>query len=410
LAQTEDHVAYANIIQELYDNPEKFDSCNRACWQKVFHACGAKQTIAKEIALLQETAKLRQRTKPEAADNPVLTVVVPAYNTASLLNNCIFTLINHQRASLLEILIINDGSTDNTQQVAEKLCASYNDPCLPIIRVINKQNGGHGSAINLGLHEARGRYFRVVDSDDWVDSEAFAELLGILDRETSSIVLTDYSEERTDKTALIPKQLYMSLAANVKYFFEDLCYPGYGFGEWGPILATGNYRTDMLREAGLELTEKSSYVDMEFNLFAVLKADTVVYYPLDIYRYYIGSQSQSISKSSYLSRRTQHENIIFSLLEHIEARPEIGPLKQDYLIEKLVVPMIQSQYLIVRDWLKSPKEIAAFSQRLNQWLQMTSHPRIAKRLRALERDERRRKSSLRRALDLARKAKRRLLR
>ena len=90
---------------------------------------------------------------------------------------------------------------------------------------------------------------------------------------------------------------------NIKYDFEDLCIPNYGFGEWGPILATGNYKTEVLKKTNFKLSEKSFYVDMEYNVYSIEKAKTITYYPYDIYRYFIGRSGQSVSKKSFIKNR-----------------------------------------------------------------------------------------------------------
>ena len=137
-------------------------------------------------------------------------------------------------------------------------CSRYNKPCpqkddtaeigrkfeklttvdgVSIVKLVDKENGGHGSTINKGIELATGRYVKIMDGDDTVDSVEFSKLIDILEYEDADIVLNDYMKdyEQTNTTEVVYN--YKFMAPGVKYHFDDLCWEGYGFGEWGPILA-----------------------------------------------------------------------------------------------------------------------------------------------------------------------------
>lgn len=96
-----------------------------------------------------------------------LTVTVPCYNSESYLERCVESLLKERDG--LEIILVDDGSTDRTGQLADQYARAYPD----VVRVVHKKNGGHGSGVNAGLMLANGIYFKVVDSDDWLDEAAF---------------------------------------------------------------------------------------------------------------------------------------------------------------------------------------------------------------------------------------------
>ena len=118
----------------------------------------------------------------------ILTIVVPSYNTELYIDECLPTIISSKSIDDIEILLVNDGSTDNTLKKAR-----YFEELYPqSIRVIDKENGGHGSVINRGIKEATGKYFKVIDGDDWVDTAAFNQLVSCLKRVDVDLVMNPY--------------------------------------------------------------------------------------------------------------------------------------------------------------------------------------------------------------------------
>ena len=258
--------------------------------------CNRENTVLKEVALIKHNIEVFDKTDykltvyPET--NPVLTIVIPAYNVEAYLEKCVRSMLAHRNVEKTEIIIVNDGSKDRTSEIAHHFEKITNG----IVRVIDKENGGHGSTINAGIANARGRYFRLIDGDDWVDAENLATLVDKLENETVDLVLTKGSYEYVEQAELVNIIDYDMLHEGTTYYFEDLLYPGYGFSTYGPILTTGNYRTDVLKKAQFQISEKRPYVDMEFNSFAIRYVDTLKYYDLDIYRYLIGREGQTVSR------------------------------------------------------------------------------------------------------------------
>ena len=109
-------------------------------------------------------------------ENKLLTIAMPSYNAEQYLPDTIPTILSAKNAHLIDLLIVNDGSSDNTEEIAKKFERNYPD----IVRVLNKPNGGHGSAVNAGIKNAYGTYFKVVDADDWVDTDNLDDLIEYL--------------------------------------------------------------------------------------------------------------------------------------------------------------------------------------------------------------------------------------
>lgn len=373
--ETENYIKYADAIEKLYNDPQEFEKYSEECYKSIIEKCNFSMTVGKEIELIKNIKPQKLNSKIKA-NNPVLSVIIPAYNVSEYLEHCVNTLLNHNNADKMEILIVNDGSKDNTLEIANKLAEKYNIEKQSVIKIIDKENGGHGSTINIGIEKAQGRYIRIVDGDDWVNSKNLEKLVNILEKENSDIVITNYSEDIAYNNQLIFKDIYNNLTPNLQYKFDDLCYYGYGFIEWGPILATGNFKASILKNSKYKLSEKCFYVDMEFDLISIIKATTLTYYDLDIYRYFIGRPNQSVSAQSFAKNVKQHEKVLFNIIDIMENDKEINDAKKYYAKEKILVPMIKAHYIIVCDYLKSSKEFRTFDKKLQRHGKLYNDPSI----------------------------------
>ncbi|EER68525.1 glycosyltransferase family 2 protein [Gemella haemolysans] len=131
--------------------------------------------------------------------NKILTIAVPSYNAEKYLTETMPSILAAKYRNLIDLVIVNDGSTDMTREVAEKISKQYPE----IVRVINKENGGHGSAVNTGIEYAVGKYFKVVDADDWVDTENLDLLIEYLQETDVDNVLLPYYKVFVDENSSI---------------------------------------------------------------------------------------------------------------------------------------------------------------------------------------------------------------
>lgn len=366
LADPENPHELADIIERLYYNPDEFLEISERMSRETQARCNRQNTVLKECALIRKLVAEVNNTQyqlfvyPE--DNPVLTIVVPAYNVEAYLDKCIRSLIAHRNVHKTEIIIVNDGSKDGTLAIARK----YEKLSNGIVRVIDKENGGHGSTINAGLAIAKGRYFRLIDGDDWVDSENLALLVDKLENETVDVVLTKGSYEYVEQAELVNIIDYNMLNEGTMYYFDDLLYPEYGFGTYGPLLTTGNYRTEILKKAQFAISEKRPYVDMEFNSFSLRYVNTVRYYNLDIYRYLIGREGQTVSRDFWKKKYKDHQYVILNILETINCMDDYPANKKKYVYEHITAMMIDSQ-IFMFDQLCLWEEIDVFFKELKKW-------------------------------------------
>lgn len=317
--------------------------------------------------------------QPPRDTSPLLTVTIPSYNCEKFLMNGVLSLINHPLSHRVEVLIVNDGSKDRTAQVGRRIEELVNESRnLPVVRLIDKENGGHGSTINVGIQEAKGKYFRLMDGDDYFTTSEFVTLLEHLEHEDSDIVLTNYIEDfSVTATKNIPV-LYDFMTPGIQYQLEEMAYDGYGFTKWGPLLPTSTIKTSLLKNASFKIDENSFYVDMELNLISYITARTITYYPLDIYNYYLGRPGQSMSKDSLKRNYLHHEKVSLRLIEELYNRTDsISPNKRKYLTQILIIPMCKMQYMITTEYFTSSQPFLSFDSKLKKYPEFYNHPEIA---------------------------------
>lgn len=369
LCDQENYIQYADVIERLYNNPEEYLQISKSMSEDIQKLYSYENTIGKELEIFKKDDKNKSRILKfkNELENPILTVLIPAYNVSEYLDHTIYSLLNQKNSNKIEILVVNDGSTDNTLDIAKKWENITRTDNGSIVKVINKQNGGHGSTINVGIKQAKGKYFRILDGDDTFDSQQFEEFINILEKENSDLILTDLVNDYALTNTRYYNKFYNSLKPEIEYNFDDLCYKGYGFKDWGPVLSTSTYKTEKLREKPFKLTEKIPYDDMEFNFFSIMHVDKVKYYPMYIYNYLLGRPNQSVSDSVLKNKCDKHEIMTINLIKHYNCLKEISFQKQNYLKNNIVLNMIATHYLICADYFRTGKKFRKFDKIMKKY-------------------------------------------
>lgn len=236
----------------------------------------------------------------------VLTISIAAYQVEEYLEETLESFRIPEVMEELEVLIINDGSTDRTAQIA----AEYQQKYPETFRLIDKKNGGHGSTVNRGIEEAAGKYFKTVDGDDWVDREGLKELMAYLRGADEDMVVTDYlwMDHTTGKTIKKISCAFSEIRYGFCYRFADICDRIY-------INMHGmTYRTELLKKHPPMLDEHCFYVDAEYVLLPVLYADTVAFLEKPVYMYRLGLENQSMNIRSMQKNCGHHERVLERLL------------------------------------------------------------------------------------------------
>lgn len=237
----------------------------------------------------------------------VLSFIIPSYNSERFLDTVIPSFLEPGVLDELDIIIVNDGSVDGTAAAAEKYCRQYPES----IRLISQPNKGHGGALNTGCAAAKGKYLKVIDADDWVETQNLPAFLEALKKTESDVVLTHHytrniSTGEVKKWKSYPETFgrgysFEEIMANWKSFDRSLTFHGI------------TYRTDFYHKNGMQLSEHVFYEDHEFATVPCCYAESVTPLDLFIYDYRIGDLEQSVSDENQL-RRISHTAAVLDRL------------------------------------------------------------------------------------------------
>lgn len=217
----------------------------------------------------------------------LLTISIAAYNVEQYLGKALDSLAAASHHDDLDVIVVNDGSKDGTSEIAH----SYETQYPSFIRVIDKENGGYGSTINASLRAARGTYFKLLDGDDWVDPAQLDIMLEALAEASSDVIATTYDIVQ-DGTGSVQN-------VRVEGKYDGRTYPllDYMTGQAFPMHALA-FKTKMLVENGISITEHCYYTDYEYTVKPLLYAESISFTDADVYQYRIGREGQSVSLAS----------------------------------------------------------------------------------------------------------------
>ena len=274
----------------------------------------------------------------------LLSVAVPCYNSQEYMKNCIDSLLEGQ--DLVEIIIVDDGSKDNTAAIADEYAAKYPD----IVKAVHQENGGHGEAVNTGLRNATGLYFKVVDSDDWVNKEAYLSILDKLREITGGPQTLDmmisnfvYEKQGAKRKKVMRYKSYMP--ENKIFTWKEM-----GRMPVGKYILMHSviYRTGLLRDCGLELPKHTFYVDNLFVYQPLPHVQTMYYMDVNFYRYFIGREDQSVHEDVMIRRIDQQLFVNRMMIDTVAGAKNIEKNIRRYMLRYLDIIMAVSSIMLIR--------------------------------------------------------------
>ena len=281
-----------------------------------------------------------------------ITFAVPCYNSESYMRRCVDSLLSGGRD--VEIILINDGSTDRTAEIADEYQLKYPD----IVRAVHKENGGHGSGVNKGLELAQGIYYKVVDSDDWLDKDAYLKLL----RRIKDFCINGRKAPECDMPDLfVCNYVYDHLDEGTSrvmdyrnIFPEEKMCTWKDIGRFKPsqylIMHSLMFRSEVLRKSGVKLPEHTFYVDNLFSYEPLPYVESIYYMDLDLYHYYLGREDQSVNEKVLMKRIDQQIRVTELVAKSVDLRlvKEKYPKLASYMTRNISIMLsISSIHLLL---------------------------------------------------------------
>ncbi len=273
-----------------------------------------------------------------------ISFAIPSYNSEAYMANAIESIL--PGGEDVEIIVVNDGSKDKTSEIGHQYAAKYPG----IVKVVDKENGGHGDAVNYGLENATGKYFKVVDSDDWVDKESLLKILDLLHSmedqgEILDMIISNYVYEKVG-------------AAHKKVIHYRNVLPQDQIFGWGDIgrfhldqyilMHSVIYRTDLLKLIQMRLPKHTFYVDNIYVYYPLPHVHKMYYLDVDFYRYYIGREDQSVNEKVMISRVDQQIYVTKTMIDMYQLKDIPNKKLRRYMTSYLAIMMTVSSILLIR--------------------------------------------------------------
>lgn len=281
----------------------------------------------------------------EHQSEKIITIAIPCYNSEQYLQTAVESVIGG--GEQVEILIVDDGSTDGTAALGKKLELQY--PSM--IRYIYKENGGHGDAVMKGLHEARGYYYKVLDSDDCFDKKAFDKIISLLAQFSSKeneidMFIANYVYDKEGSHRKVSIDYKNMLPEDTIFSWDDI---GHFKTGHNLLMHAVIYRTSLLKECGLSLPKHTFYVDNIFVYYPLPFVKKMYYLNEALYYYKIGRKDQSVHESVMLKRIDQQLYVNRLMIDMYDLSKLENDKMQDYMAQYLTMIMTVSSALLVRD-------------------------------------------------------------
>lgn len=275
----------------------------------------------------------------------VLTVAIPCYNSEEYMEHAVQSAVS--AGEKVEVIIVDDGSTDDTAKLGRRLEAQYPKQ----VRYVYKENGGHGDAVMTGLYYATGTYFKVLDSDDWLDEDGLLTVVAFLEKEREAgclydMFLSNYVYEKVGE-----KRKVVISYSNVVPVEQAFTWDDAGKFKTGQYILMHSviYRTEMLRNCGLELPKHTFYVDNIYVYYPLPYVKSIYYMNVNLYHYFIGRDDQSVNEAVMIKRIDQQIRVT-KLMVNMYSLEEIANANlRAYMIQYITIMMTVCSALLVKE-------------------------------------------------------------
>lgn len=274
----------------------------------------------------------------------LLSIAIPSYNSEAYMRHAIETLL--PGGDEVEILVVNDGSKDGTAAIADEYEAKYPG----IVRALHKENGGHGDAVMTGLKNATGLYFKVVDSDDWVDGDAYGQILDTLrtlstpDKQVD-MCISNYVYEKVGAEHKHVVRYTNALPVGKVFTWDEV--GTFQLGQY-ILMHSAIYRRQMLIACGLDLPKHTFYVDNLYVYIPLQHVQKMIYLDVDFYRYFIGRDDQSVQEQVMIRRMDQQLRVNHLMFSEVDLEKVDHPRKRAYMRNYLeIITTVSTAMLVI---------------------------------------------------------------
>ncbi|MBR0039368.1 MAG: glycosyltransferase family 2 protein [Lachnospiraceae bacterium] len=237
-------------------------------------------------------------------NDKILTISVAAYNVEKYIKNTLDSILNTELYSKFEVLVIDDGSTDNTYNVVKKYEEMYPDS----FKTIHKENGGYGSTVNYSIKHAVGKYFKLLDGDDWYDTDGLKSLIYELEQTDVDIVFNLFNK-------IINGKIISGISFDNKYFGREFGIEELDINEGIPMHSV-TYKTSVLKESGLMLKERKFYTDNYYVSIPLTRVNTVKFLNFPVYNYRLGLSGQTMNRAVNIKHINDLKEISLDLIDY----------------------------------------------------------------------------------------------
>lgn len=274
----------------------------------------------------------------------ILSIAIPCYNSEAYMEKCINSLL--VGGNDVEILVVDDGSKDRTAEIAD----AYEKKYPTIVKAIHQENGGHGEAVNAGLRNATGLYYKVVDSDDWVDTEAYRKILDTLKEivggpDTVDMVISNFVYDKVGAKRKKVMQYRSAFPVGEIFTWDRVkkLHKGHYI-----LMHSVIYRTKLLRECGLELPKHTFYVDNLFVYQPLPSVKKMIYLDVNFYHYFIGRDDQSVNEDVMIRRIDQQIRVNKIMIDCFVSQKITNKNLRKYMISYLDIITTVSSIMLIR--------------------------------------------------------------
>ncbi|MCI9228909.1 MAG: glycosyltransferase family 2 protein [Dorea sp.] len=273
-----------------------------------------------------------------------ISFAIPCFNSEDYMSRAVESIL--AGGEEIEIIIVNDGSRDRTSEIAHEYMKSYPE----IVRVIDKENGGHGDAVNAGLSAAQGRYFKVVDSDDWVDGEALKRILTLVrnleeDGEQIDMLISNFVYEKAGASHKKCVHYRNALPQDEVFRWDDI---GHFRLDQYILMHSVIYRTELLKLIQMRLPKHTFYVDNIYVYYPLPHVRKIYYLDVDFYRYFIGRDDQSVNEKNMIARADQQIYVTKTMIDMYEMGEISSRKLRLYMVNYLAIMMTVSSIILIR--------------------------------------------------------------